>query len=245
MPVSKSTLYIAGFGIKTISHLTKECNELLLKSERVLYLLNEPLACEYIEKNANNTCDLSEIYFSESDRKSVYIKITDFILKELRKYKTVGVICYGHPFFCADSFLDAAQKAKSLGHNTIIFPGISSLDCMFADLMLDPTTNGFQCYEASQLIKSNHMIEPRANLIILQVGFINVKTHPHLSDSSGGFTQLSEYLSCKYPNDHYGYIYEASLYPSVKPRIEQFKLSELLQFKVTPISSIFIPALFD
>lgn len=242
MDAQKNTLYIAGSGIKTLAHLTQECKKLINTCDKVLYLLNEPLAKEYILSKTKNSLDLNEIYFSEDSRKAVYNKITTRIITELKQCSTLGVICYGHPFFCADPFLHAAKIATNDGYNVVVFPGISAIDCMFSDLLIDPTTNGLQLYEASHLINSNKTVERLSDLIVLQVGFVNVKNHPHLESSASGFVELCHYLQSIYEPGHECYVYEASLYPSIKPRVEKIRLDKLHSCNVTTLTSIYLPA---
>ena len=235
------TLFIVGVGIKTLSHLTEEAKQVIENTERVLFLVNEPLLKEYITENAKSFFNLEEIYFNHAYRADAYNKITEYILSSLENYDNVGVVAYGHPFFCASPFLDAAIKAKDNGCIVHAFPGISSLDCMFSDLMIDPTANGLQVYEATALINSKITINTSANLVILQVGFVNVKTHTHTSENNVDLTYLCDYLKAIYPEKHSGIIYQASLYPSVKPKIDIFQISELSLHKLSSISSIFIP----
>lgn len=59
------TLIIAGLGIKFLSHLTKETEILLKKSEKILFLTNDTFYPEWIASVNKNVENLNSIYFSK------------------------------------------------------------------------------------------------------------------------------------------------------------------------------------
>ena len=236
-----NTLIVAGVGIKSISHLTEEVKKAVSDSDLVMFLLNEPLMKQYIRENSKSYYDLEDTYYSHDIRFEAYDAISNKILSAIDEYHSVCVVAYGHPFFCADPFLKAAKIADKASNRVIFMPGISSLDCLISDLMIDPARGGLQIYEATHLLHKKKPVDISVNLIVLQAGFVSVKGHVHLGENDG-YKDLCSYLQKLYPIDHKVTIYEASLYPSVAPKIEVASIASLHKSNVSPISSIFVPS---
>lgn len=236
-------LFIAGVGVKSLAHLTTEARDLITKCDRVLYLLNEPLLKDYVQENARSSFDLESVYFQYNDRNEAYQQIADFILAELNQYETVGVLCYGHPFFCASPLLDAAKRVQSQGMLVHSMPAVSSLDCLLSDLFIDPTVEGLSVIEASSLLHARKKIDTSSHTVLLQVGFVNVTSHTHEDHSNPGFEALAKYLCTFYPKGHLVTLYEASLYPLVEPVIMTKPLAMLEEFTLSALSSFYLPPL--
>lgn len=241
--MNRKKLYIAGTGIKSIAHLTNEVVAAIKACEKTLYLLNEPILKDYVKKLANSSFDLDEIYFSHRKREDAYNAISRYIISELSSHNPIALIAYGHPFFCSSPFLYTAQKAENTECDIIVMPGISSLDCLLADLKIDPLHLGLQMYEATHLLNSNKLIDTSSNLIILQCGYINVREHVHTVVDNHSYSLLKEYLRNYYPNNHSIVIYEASLYPSVPPVTQTCLISEIDSYTPEALATIYIPAL--
>lgn len=233
-------LFITGLGIKSISHLTEEARQVISECDCILYLLNEPLLKEYITTKARLSVDLESIYFDHAERHQAYQQITAMILSQLDQHQRLGVVCYGHPFFCAAPFLDAAVEARSKGHQVHSMPGISSLDCLFSDLLIDPTTDGLQVLEATSLLSAQKKIDTTSHVVILQVGFIHVSQHTHECPDNPGFDQLIKCLNDNYPSHHAITRYEASLYPSVEPVIQTKALSQVAEFEFSALTTFYL-----
>ena len=74
--------------------------------------------------------------------------MADTILNEVRAGKTVCAALYGHPgiFACVGHI--AITDARAEGFSAEMLPGISTEDCLVADLGIDPGTTGMQSMEA-------------------------------------------------------------------------------------------------
>ena len=81
-----------------------------------------------------------------------------------------------------------------------MLPGISAEDCLFADLGVDPAEAGCQSYEATRFLERRPAIEPRAALILWQIGVVGSANHsaepvapgsPTSSSGSGGSIRTS------------------------------------------------------
>jgi uncharacterized protein YabN with tetrapyrrole methylase and pyrophosphatase domain len=112
-----------------------------------------------------------------------------------------------------------------------MLPGVSSLDCLFADLGVDPAAAGLQTYEATDFLQRAPTLEPRAGLVLWQVGVV---------ESRG---ELARALESWYPKNHDVTVYEASSYPGVPPRAESLALERLEGAELTPRSTLYVPPL--
>jgi len=172
-----ASLIVVGSGIKFISHLTTEAKAYIEQSDKVLYLVNEPAMKCWIQSVNANAESLDPIYTSYQSREQSYWAITEYILEKLRQNQHVCVVLYGHPSIFANPALAAVIKAKQEGYVAKILPGISSEDCLFADLLIDPASHGCLSLEATDLLIHQrnidvtcHVIRPRHDAEEPQVG---------------------------------------------------------------------------
>lgn len=236
-----NTLIIVGSGIKFMSHLTTEVKANIENSEKVLYLVNDPLMQEWIKTVNSSSESLDSLYANNALRNANYQAISEYIIENLKKYKTLCVVVYGHPTVFVQPTLYAAESAKKEGFNVVIMPGVSAEDCLFADLLIDPGSRGCQSYEATDFLLYQRNYDPRSHLILWQPYVIGVLKVVGEHDPIAGLKLLVEYLRNQYKMDHQVIIYEAAQYPTFKPRILGIKLSELPYSNITRLSTLYIP----
>ncbi len=233
-------LIICGTGITFLSHLTHEVKTHIEQCDIVLFLVNEPLIQEWITEHSKINENLDGIYQAHELRVDSYNAITQHILKATKTYQSVCVVFYGHPCACTKPGVDAAHLAEKKGINTKILPGISSDACLYSDLKINPLKDGLQSYEATHFLRNQPKFEPRSNLILWQISNIDIQTHERTINLKG-LEELQSQLQQHYPSKQPIVIYEASLYPQIQPRIEQTTLEQLLNKKLTPLSTLYIP----
>src|SRR3990167_5151973 len=132
--MKKSSLTVVGTGIKFLSQMTLEARTYIEKSDRVLYLVNDPALKQWITNTNKNSESLDGLYFNHCMRADSYSSITNYILEQLIDPIHLCVALYGHPTVFSKPALDAVVEANKQGYDTRILPGISSEDCLFADL---------------------------------------------------------------------------------------------------------------
>jgi len=236
-----ASLVVVGTGIKLLSHLTRESETYIKESQKVLYLVNEPLLKEWVEKTNPNSESLDNLYQKYPLRLHCYRAITEYIVETVRSGEHVCVVFDGHPTVFAQSALHAVIQARKEGFDARVLPGISAEDCLFADLLINPGTYGCQSYEATDFLVREQKCDLFSHLILWQVGFIGVLDRPDDHDNTQGIQILIKHLRQYYALDHKVIVYEAALYPHYKPRIEEYELSKLSQAKLTRISTLYIP----
>jgi len=240
--MNNTSLVVVGSGIKFLSHLTEEAKAYITQSDKVLYLLNEPVMKEWIQSVNSNAESLDGIYVASTLRSHSYRAITEYILAEVRKNQHVCVVIYGHPTIFAQPALQAVIQAKQEGFDARVLPGISSEDCLFADLLIDPGLCGCQSFEATDFLIRQREFSVTSHLILWQVGTVGILSHPEETfDNANGIDLLLSYLKQFYSLEHEVVLYEAAQYPFFLPKIERFSLSRLHEIKISRISTLYIP----
>lgn len=238
---SLGSLVVVGFGIKFLSHLTTETKTYITNADKVIYLLNEPVAKEWIKQNSKSFESLDELYQQYSSRSESYQAISDYSLRLLKEGMNVCLVLYGHPTVYAQPGIQAVIKARENGYNARILPAISSEACLFADLLVDPGSCGYQSYEATDFLINHRHFNPSSHLVILQIGFIGALSHPIAYDNSPGIKKLYDKLATSYSPEHEVTIYEAAQYPHFRPRVEKFPLHDLIRISTSNISTLYLP----
>jgi uncharacterized protein YabN with tetrapyrrole methylase and pyrophosphatase domain len=239
--MATSSLTIVGSGIKFATQFTPEMQLYVERSEKVLYLVNESGVKEWIQQHNANTAPLDFLYEKGGPRVDIYRAITNYILDEVRKEQHVCVVIYGHPVLFAQPGLNAVLQAKAEGFDARVLPGISTADCLFADLLIDTGHYGYQCYEATDFLIHRRQFSTTSHLILWEVGIIGQLHYPFDPDNTHGTKILVEYLSQHYPLGHEVTLYEAAQYPGLEPRIEKIPLGQLPRAQFSPITTLYIP----
>jgi uncharacterized protein YabN with tetrapyrrole methylase and pyrophosphatase domain len=239
--MTTNTLIFVGSGIKFMSHLTTESKACIEKSEKVLHLVNEPAMQEWIKQVNPSSESLDFLYERNKERNDSYLSISNYILENLKKYKTLCVVMYGHPTVLVQSTLHAAKLAASNNYDVIFLPGISADACLYADLQIDPGSCGCQSFEATDFLLYRREYDASSHLILWQASVIGVLNQPEHHDPRKGLAVLAEYLSEKYAPDHEIISYIAAQYPKFKPQIEKILLKNLGNTFIDRISMLYIP----
>lgn len=238
----EKVLSLVGTGIKTLSHLTKESEAHIKQADLVIFLVNEPVMVEWIVKNSKKYNNLHDLYFASKDRDASYKEISKFILEQLKYYNFICIVFYGHPTVFATPGLNAIKQAELLGVRTFVLPAMSSQDCMFADLKINPGDCGCYSVEAMDLIFKSRRFDTGSHLLIWQPAIIG--NYGHFKDvHNDAVCILKDYLLQYYPSDHFVYLYEASIYPGMDCNVVKFKLINLEKQELTTIMTLYIPPL--
>jgi tetrapyrrole methylase family protein/MazG family protein len=241
--MTKSSLIVVGVGIKFISHLSVEAKAYISQSDRVLYLINDPLMQDWIKQLNPSSESLDHLYTQHSLRIDCYKAISKYILETLHSYKHVCVVMYGHPSVFAQPALDAVKQAKKNGYFAKVLPAISAEDCLFADLLIDPGSCGCQSFEATDFLIHRRQFDTQSHLVLWQVGVIGALTHVKNFTDTNGISVLTNYLEQFYSPHHPVIAYEAAQYPSFDPRIEEVELKQLANTTLSRITTLYVPPL--
>src|SRR3990167_199943 len=230
-------LIVTGSGIKSVAHITEETKKVIQCADKVLYLVHEDTLKEWILREAKEAESLEPIYFSSNKRVDAYHQITAYIINEYKKVACLCVVFYGHPTVFADSALQAVKQIKVDGGDAVILPAISSMDCLFSDLEMDPGDQGCFSIDATELLIYEKSIDTSTHVILWQCA--NLGTHD--LNQTKKLHVLVDYLTLYYANEHPVCIYEAAIYPSQKPRVDWITISSVASAKINASSTLYIP----
>ena len=165
------------------------------------------------------------------------------VLAELGRHQKVCAVFYGSPAFLTRSAHEAVRAARGAGFPAAMLPGVSSLECMAADLGIDFGEVGCQVYEANAFLSRARSVDTGAYLILCQVAMIG---QPASFDGDAervgrGLARLARRLEASYPASHPVLLYEAGRHPLLSAKADTLALSELPLASVTEVATLCVP----
>jgi uncharacterized protein YabN with tetrapyrrole methylase and pyrophosphatase domain len=234
------SLTVVGTGIDAGGQLTPQARAAFAAADEALFLVGDPIAFRLLELLNPRASSLHELYENGKDRLATYEEMVDAMLAPLRAGRTVCAAFYGHPGIYAYPAHAAIKQARAEGFPARMFPGVSSLDCLFADLGLDPAARGCQIHHATDFVLRRTRPDTTATLILLQIDVIGQPAQLPEPDWSR-FPVLVECLEEFYPPGHEVIAYEASPFPVAGPKIERMPLSELDPARLSAGMTLVVP----
>jgi uncharacterized protein YabN with tetrapyrrole methylase and pyrophosphatase domain len=240
---TKGSLTVVGTGIQAITHVTQQTRSCIEEADKVLYLLVDPVTVEWIRKLNSSAESIGRFYGTEKSRKITYSEMTEQILQFVRKGLHVCAVFYGHPGVYVESSHAAIRRARAEGFPARMLPAISAMDCLYADVGVDPGALGSQSYGATHFLRRVRKLEPGRPLFLWQVGIIGETRMPLKACNREGLKLLVGELRKFYPNNHKVIIYEASQFVICKPVIRTMRLAALPTARISPLSTLYVPPL--
>ena len=183
---------------------------------------------------------LATLYAGGKSRLETYEEMVEEILSPLRSGRHVCAAFYGHPAVFVYPGQRAITRAREEGFPAHMLPGISSLDCLWCDLGLDPAAAGCQIYAATDFLLQRRVPDTAGVLVLLQINVIAVDDHREQPDWSR-LPVLVDYLREFYPDEHEVIGYEAAPYPIIAPVVERSSLSDLAGASLRPGMTLVVP----
>lgn len=243
---SKGSLAVVGVGIAGPAHITRETQAAIRAARTRLVLVADLLTLEWLEGLVPGFENLADAYAVGKSRDLTYAEMTERVLAPVRRGERVAAIFYGHPGVFALSPHEAVRRARAEGHEARMLPGISALDCLFADVGVDPGEVGCQEWEATDFLLRRRRFDPCSGLVLWQIGVVGVVDYREEALwNREGLGVLAERLLETYPARHEVVVYEASTFPLSPPKILRLPLRELAGADVTAISTLYVPPLPD
>jgi Tetrapyrrole (Corrin/Porphyrin) Methylases len=174
-------------------------------------------------------------------RRATYEEMVEAILAPLEAGLDVCAVFYGHPGVFVHPAHEAIRRARAAGYPARMLPAVSALDCLVADLGIDPGTTGLQTYEASDFLFHRRRPDTSATLVLWQVGVIGELGYA-LEPDPERLAVLAEELGRWYRPEHETIVYEATPYPLVsEPLVLRVPLAELAGARVPLLSTLVVP----
>ena len=242
-PQNKSgSLVVVGTGIRTVGQLTLEAIAWMRAADSLLYGVGDPVA-EAVAKRLNPDGAFSlTVYYEEGQQRIyAYNAMVEHILRSVRAGNKTVAAFYGHPGVFAYPSHESIRRARSEGYPARMLPGVSSEDCLFADLGVDPAVGGCQSYEATDFLMSGPRIDPSSQLILWQIGTLGDSTYQSQKYDTRSMPLLVQRLAQSYPLTHPVTVYEAAVWPGTEPMIAPIPLYSLSEFPLTAGMTLYVP----
>jgi hypothetical protein len=136
---------------------------------------------------------------------------------------------------------EAIRQARREGYTARMLPAVSALDCLFADLGLDPATSGCQSYEATEFLKNGRNANPSSLLILWQIGVIGVPVFTTKGYDRSALPLLIERLCRIYKPDHEVIVYLAPIQLHGESIVKRLPLGQLAKTPLVPSATLCIP----
>jgi precorrin-6B methylase 1 len=224
----QGSLACVGLGMMLGAHLSPRSRSHIEQADVVFALVSDPLVELWVQEMRPDMRSLQPFYNEGTSRLVSYNAMVEAMLAEVRAGRRVCGVFYGHPGVFALVPHKAVAGARAEGFEAVMEPGISAADCLYADLGIDPGKYGCQHFEASQLMFYQRRIDPTAYLIIWQVGMAGDRSLARFSTGPAYRRLLVELLAQDYPLTHPVIAYEAATLPITAPRIDELRLSDLV-----------------
>lgn len=235
------SLVVVGVGIRAHGHLTADARHFLERADEVVYVISDQIAERMLRDLRPDARSLHPLYSEDKPRAQTYEEMVEAMLAPVRAGKLVCGAFYGHPGVCADSPHAAVARARAEGFSAIMLPAVSSLDCLWADLGVDPTDAGVQIYEATRFLLTRVAPNRAAGLILLQLGTIGEAGYLRHGIKREGLEVLAGELARQYGAGHPCAVYEVATLLTSPRHAHWITLGELGRADVPFMSTLWVP----
>jgi uncharacterized protein YabN with tetrapyrrole methylase and pyrophosphatase domain len=243
-PNAAIDVYVVGTGMVGYRQLTREVEAAFEQSNRILLVDSQDLVVEYLQESYDaDVVDLREEYHVSEPRGDVYDRMAERTLDAAAAEPPVTLAVYGHPKVFVSPSTYITERAPDRDLNVEVRPGISAMDCMYAEFDIDPAANGMQMFEATDLLVREFDLNPEVPAMLWQVGTVESALHSTADSAPCRFTRLREHLQGFYPDDHEVSLLRASTYPVTESEQVSFPLSEFesMHDGVSPAHTLYVP----
>jgi uncharacterized protein YabN with tetrapyrrole methylase and pyrophosphatase domain len=223
------------------SHLTPLARSHIEKSDVVFTALSNGVMELWLAKMNPDVRSLQRYYREGKSRRETYREMVDALLTEVRLGKRVCGAFYGHPGVFAWPSHKAIELARSEGYPAHMEPGVSALDCLYADLGIDPGSYGCQQFEASQFMFYRRRVDTAAYLVLWQVGVAGDRALRRFSTGAAHRRILVELLCRDYAPTHEVILYRAAMLAISRPQILRLPLHALPDAECDMQSTLVVP----
>lgn len=224
----RADIYIVGTGINAYRQVTKEAEEALRASEKIFAVQHQGVVMDFLEEFSSDVVDLHELYEPGMKRSVTYRKTTERVIEGAKNTDgPVAFAMYGHPMIFVSSSQQIQKRAPEQGLDVITIPGISSLDCLYAEFGIDPSDHGMQIFDTTGVLLKEQPLRTDVPALLLQIGAVESVLYSERPSKPERFTRIREYLEQYYPSDHTIYLLQAASYPFTDSEKVPVRLGDL------------------
>jgi hypothetical protein len=119
-----------------------------------------------------------------------------------------------------------------------MLPGISTVDCLFADLEIDRAIDGFFSFDATDFLLNDRAVDTTAGLMLWQAGVIGDPCYRACGYDQALLPALAQRLARLYPRGHIGYVQQTASLPWDKPVVRPVPVDGLSRETLTPLATV-------
>jgi precorrin-6B methylase 1 len=234
-------LTVVGTGLIPWKHMTLEALDAIERADKVHFVVADIMMERWLQ-DLNPTAERLAEYLPDRPRHESYRIWTDTVLESVRAGLRTCAVSYGHPGVFVQFTRNAIRQARGEGYSAVMLPGISSEDCLFCDLGMDPGPLGLQSYGATVFVERRPLFDTGTPLILWQITVAS-NHGPPIGTDRAGLNLLTKVLLEWYPPEHLVVVYEGSRNPAVEPIIQTIALSRLATVRMRRSGTLFVPPL--
>lgn len=236
------SVIVVGTGIQWAAQTTAAAQGAIVAADRVLFAVTDPWAARWLT-SLNERSESFEYPRDGTPRAQIYERWVLRVLESLNQGHNVCAVFYGSPAWLAQPAHWTIRRARESGYEARMLPGVSAIECLLAELGVDPGSLGLQVYEATSFVLGTNVYNPHAPLVLCQIGVMgqrnSLATTPR-ENVVRGLQLLSQKLGRHYPAGHRVILYEAAAGPYQSARIEEHSLEKLCDASPSPLSTLYV-----
>jgi hypothetical protein len=226
----EADLYVVGLGVLNVDDVTRGTERVLRSCNEVLFVDTGIATRDYLATLCERVTPLFEESYREAGRRlDAYDVMAARVIEAALDHPPVAFAMVGHPTVGAYAPFLIRDMAQSLDLRVKVLPGISALDALCADLMLDPCVDGLQTYEATDVLLRRRPLRPDVPAVIWQVGTLETRLHSERVSRPGRFVRFRDHLLRFYPPTHPVTAVYASPHPLLPTAKHTFPLGEICE----------------
>ena len=240
--MKRGSLSVVGTGHRIAGQVTLESQALIRHADRLFFLVDDDLTALWLRGLNPAAESLRRFYVRGRSGLTASHAMVERILSAVRRGLDVCAAFSGHPGVYVRPASEAVLRARSEGFHAAMYPGISAVDCLYADLGVDPATHGCSIFEATDFLVCRRKFDPRSSLVLLQAGTIGVTQYVTRSVSRANRLRvLARVLQRSFPSCHEVIVYDSVALPPFAPFVQRTTLAHLPDARVNFLSTLFIP----
>ena len=241
----QGSIVLVSTGICVGNQTTQSAISHIKNADVVYAAVSADIGMAWLKTLNDNIVNLGDFYADDKSRVQTYREIVEAMVGAVESGLTVCGAFYGHVGFFAWAPHQTVKILRQKGYQAHLEAGVSALDCLVADLSLDPGEYGCLALETTQFLFYQHVINPHCMVVLWQVGLAGDYEFKgqQLDCNHRGLAILTEQLLTYYPSKHEVILYEAPVLAIEKARAEVIALVDLPSATVSAITTLVIPSI--
>jgi uncharacterized protein YabN with tetrapyrrole methylase and pyrophosphatase domain len=244
MTERRGSVTIVGTGYFIAARITAEAATHIRHARKLFYLVYDWMDETWLRQLNPKAISLMSCCKEGRSAQACCQEMVDTVMRAVRRGQNVCMAFSGHPSICIDPTRKVYDMARQEGFRCVMLPGLSALDCFFADVGINPMKEGCRIFDTTRFLIRKHRVDRSSGLLLLQVSNLGKKTH-QITDApeEGRLKLLEDALVRVYGARHRVIHYQAATSPLAEPIIERLPVSSIHKCDFKFKSTIYIPPL--